>query len=112
MRMLALVLPALLLAAPPRPVPARIKGLHRPAPLTTRGMVRDSLADMKGAVVVVEENALPPWPEQFGRYGFFRIYGPGPDRPELPVAPWMDTSRVVSGGNPIALVYPLQLGKW
>jgi hypothetical protein len=82
--------------------PARkIKGLRQPMVRTDRGLVRATLKDIKGgAVVVVEEQAyvLPWWPAK----GDFRML-----RPALAPAPWMDTTRVVENGNPVALLYPL-----
>lgn len=90
--------------------PARkIKGLHHPMASTERALVRATMKDLRGgAVVVVEERDSPILPWWSGRPRVFRLLRLRPAQPvSLPAAPWMDTSKVVSGGNPVALLYPL-----
>lgn len=85
--------------------PRRIKGLRRPLPTTERALAKAAVRDMRdGAVVVVEDAAPEPLPRWPARNGVFRLLRPVP---VLPPAPWMDMSRVVSGGNTVALLYPL-----
>ena len=91
------------------PTPRKIKGLRRPEVSTDQATVLAALKDLRaGMVVVVDEAALPPLPWRPVRAGYFRLFGPRPTwTTSLPTAPWMDDSRIVSGGNPIALYYPL-----
>jgi len=83
----------------------RIKGLRRPLPTTQRALAKVAVKDLRdGAVVVVEDAGPSPLPRWPARNGVFRLLQPVP---ALPPAPWMDMSRVVSGGNTVALLYPL-----
>jgi len=85
--------------------PRRIKGLRRPQPNTERALVQAALKELReGAVVVVEDTRTPLLPRWPVRNGLFRLTRPVPS---LAPAPWMDTSKVVSGGNPVGLLVPL-----
>lgn len=85
--------------------PRRIKGLRQPLPITEQALAKAAVKDLHGgAVVVVEDSGTSPLPRWPARNSVFRLLRPVP---ALPPAPWMDTSRVVSGGNPVALLYPL-----
>ena len=80
---------------------------------TDRGLVQAAMRDLRtGAVVVVEEDeAFALLPRTHARTGFIHFFGPRPNRTTaLPGAPWMDASKVVSGGNTVAQVYPLGWG--
>jgi hypothetical protein len=62
-------------------------------------------------VVVVEDTSLPAFSMPRARRSLFRLLEvPGQPDLALPVAFWMDPTKVISGGNTVAQVYPLGWG--
>jgi hypothetical protein len=99
---IAVVLLAAIPAFSQTAAPHRIKGLRRTAPNTRQALVKATLRDLRsGAVVVVEEDTIPPLPRWPAPGSLFRMMRP------LPPMPGMDPMRVVSNGNTVALLYPL-----
>ena len=80
---------------------------------TDRGLVRAAMRDLRtGAVVVVEEDGMSPVPGWPAKSGFTHYFGPLTSRAIMvqPVPAWMDPTKVISGGNTVAQVYPLGWG--
>ncbi len=99
---------------PPAPV---IKGLVKPIPQAAGvgDYVAWSLHEMGGAVVVVEgDMPLPLSKLPSGLQvlqGKLRLFQPRMTlATDFPVAPWMDTSRIMSGPNVAQKIYPLGWG--
>ena len=88
----------------------RIKGLHRSLPTTDQEWVQAALRDFRGGMMVVVEDRAPlPWEQ--APSGRNHLFGPWNPRPfDLPLAPGMDPSKVIAGGNTIGQIYPLGWG--
>jgi hypothetical protein len=114
------MLPILLaLALTPSSGPAlpAVQGLRRPIPMSAdvADYVRWSLNEIGQAVVVVEGEYAPPLPRVATGLRVFdgnlRIFSAKLPLPTaIPVAPWMDASTVVAGGNVVQRSYPLGWG--
>jgi len=94
-------------AVPRRSEPS-IKGLRVPRGVTDRAFVQAALRDLAGGpVVVVEEESFTLKPSRTVRFGNLRVLA---QPAALPVAPWVDDTRVFSGTNVVAQVFPLGWG--